>query len=250
METSRTDIHEETSTHSQGGSFRCPACGAGNRAEAPWCGQCYTKFESSTDGGSAAVGNGSTEKGRVAPPPPPRSEPTRPSGLKPGKAGAFEVTEEGINWTCLRCDSVNDLESNLCSVCGATFADAIKPPEKPRPARDANMAALVSLFMPGAGHAYVGMWGQGIARGIISLWVVTVTIFSGAQGAPQAKIMAALFGLVGLGLWAVAAHDAYREASNNSRAVVLKQKYFLYLVLGLLMLSIVMVFSIALGARG
>ena len=201
---------------------------------------------------------------KAPPPPPPGASSGRKRGVTPAPSaaaraggsrapidgGAFNVDGAEITWTCSRCDSVNDFESNICSVCGTTFAEAIKPPEEPKPARDANMAALISLFLPGAGHAYLGMWGQGVARAVISLWVVTVAIFSAAQAAPQAKVMAGLFGLVATALWVVAAHDAYREASAASKLVILKQKMFLYLVLSLLLLSVIMIFSTALGARG
>lgn len=173
----------------------------------------------------------------------PRVEKTQQVG-----AGAVTVAEDGISWTCARCDSVNDLSESACIVCGATFAEAIKPSEEPRPPRDANKAALFSLFMPGAGHAFLGLWGEAIARGVISTWVVVVSIFAAAQGAPQARVMAILFGLVATALWMVAAHDAYREASNTPRLVLLKKRMFLYLVLGLLTLSIVVVFSTVLSA--
>jgi hypothetical protein len=185
------------------------------------------------------------------------SEPVAPTPTeKPKKrpvpsssSETFNVDDDGITWTCGRCGTVNEFADNECSVCGATFADAIKPPEEPRPPRDANTAAMVSLFLPGAGHAYVGLWGQAVARAVISIWVVAVAIFSAAQSAPQARIMSVLFGLVALGLWLVGAHDAYREASNESRSALLKQRFFLHLVLGLLVLSVLMIFSTALGAR-
>jgi hypothetical protein len=111
------------------------------------------------------------------------------------------------------------------------------------------MVALVSLFFPGAGHAYIGMWGQAVARGVISLWVVATSIFAAVQGATQSMIIAIVFGAVSFGLWLVSAHDAYREAQNQKSAVLLKDKLFLYLVMSLLLLSVIMVFSLATGAR-
>lgn len=181
-------------------------------------------------------------------PPPPASART-PAGSSSKTSGSFSVGSEGISWTCGRCDSVNDFSHNECSVCGASFADAIKPPEKPLPPRDPNTAAMVSLFLPGAGHAYIGLWGQAIARAVISTWVVAVAIICAAQSAPQARILGVLFGLVAVGLWVTGAHDAYREASNQSRFVLLKQRFFLHLVLGLLVVSVFMIFALALGAR-
>jgi len=166
-----------------------------------------------------------------------------------GEAGAVRVDESGISWTCVRCDTVNEFSANICVVCSAQFAESIRPPEEPRPAKDPNKVAMFSLFMPGAGHAYLGMWGEAVARAVISTWVVLVALFAAAQSVAQARIMAILFGLAATGLWMVAAHDSFREASGMSSAVILKRRFFLYLVLALLLLSIVMIFSIAMGAR-
>ena len=261
--------HERDQTSSQSSPLPCPKCGASNKPGAQWCGQCLTKFASSAP----------------PPPPPPPLRPVAPAnsaeaedpeallhtlveqdgGPKEGPAraawrplaektqkvgaGTVTVAKDGISWTCARCDSTNDIEASVCTVCGAKFSEAIKPVEEPRPARDANRAAMISLFLPGAGHAYLGIWGEGIARAVISSWVVVVAIFAAAQAAPQARVMAILFGLVATGLWMVGAHDAYREASNASRMVLLKKRMFLYLVLGLLTLSIIVIFSTALGAN-
>ena len=156
--------------------------------------------------------------------------------------------EEGITWTCLRCETVNSMEARVCTVCGTTFAEAIQPEKKAGPKRDPKVAAAISLALPGAGHAYLGLWPEGVARAIISTWVVAITIFTGMQDAAQARMMSALFGFVGTGLWLVAAHDSYREAMGESRLVLLKRKFFLWLVLGLLGMSIVMIFVTALTA--
>lgn len=246
---------------------RCPRCGATNPVEAEWCGQCFERFATEESGAArddaparsderaaaraalSDLAGAAPTTGRKPPPPPP---PARSASTdKPARttAGAFTFEGDRMSWTCGRCDAVNDFENNACSVCGATFADAIKPDQASQPTRDANTAALLSLFMPGGGHAYIGMWGQGIARAVISVWVVTVAIFAAAQSAPQAKIMGALFGVAATALWVIAAHDAYREASNAPRRVILKPKTFLYVVLGLLLMSVVMVFSTALGVR-
>lgn len=233
----------------QGSVRRCPECGASNKSQAQWCNQCLTKFAPPAP--PAAAAPKASAASPAGDPVAPEKSPRRVSGEVTQAVGAGSVTvaEDGISWTCARCDSTNDLEENVCGVCGARFADAIRPEQEPRPARDANMAALISLFMPGAGHAYLGMWGEALARGVISTWVVMVAIFAAAQGAPQAKVMAVLFALVGTALWMVGAHDAFREASDAPGAVILKRRFFLYLVLGLLTLSIVLIFSTVLGAR-
>ena len=168
---------------------------------------------------------------------------------KTAKRGAFAVTEAGITWQCLACDTVNPLEAQLCSVCGTSFADTIRPKPQ-RPERDPNMAALFSLFWPGAGHMYVGSWSQGIARAIISAWVLSVVAISALSGSGGRTTMVAVtFGVVATGLWLVGAHDAYREARGEIKQTLLRGKAFLYVVLGLLMLLFFLMLGAGLSAR-
>ena len=109
-----------------------------------------------------------------------------------------------------------------------------------------------SLFFPGAGHAYLGQWGQAVARGVLSLWALAVVGVAALQGsAGGARVIAIVFGLVATALWTVDAHDAYREASQEPSLVILKGKMFFYLVialLGLLMSMLVFAFMKAQGA--
>ncbi|MEA2447986.1 MAG: hypothetical protein QOK47_1623, partial [Actinomycetota bacterium] len=243
--------------------IRCPNCGALNAAGAEWCNQCLTVFrapESDPEPEPAPV--------QIAPVPPVPFAPAPgapagsdialapdPETASPGAAsaavsttpaaipatalgtrGAFTVTEAGITWTCAVCDSVNPIDAAICLVCNTPFAETVR--EKPeRIQRDPNTAALISLFMPGAGHAYIGQWGQATARAIVSLWtllVVTIAIFSKDQ--PGSTPIALIFGFASVALWAITAHDAYREARNEPQQVLLKGRVFLYLVLGLLTL--------------
>lgn len=216
-------------------TIRCSSCGATNRAGAEWCAQCLRRF--------------------VAPPPPPPqrtlsspADVSTPAGTRPpdagsapareGRRGAFEVTAQGITWTCPRCENVNDLGENVCRVCGTRFAEFVTPAAT-RPKRDPGTAALYSLFLPGAGHAYLGMWPQAIARAAVSLWVLFVVLATAFQrGAGGSLVIMVAFGFAALALWVVAAHDAYREANEEPTLVILKGKVFLYVVLGLLVLLV------------
>jgi ribosomal protein L40E len=151
------------------------------------------------------------------------------------RAGAFAVSGDRISWTCSRCDADNPLQANACSVCGTAFAEVVGPPPEPRVARDPNMAAFASLFYPGAGHAYLGMWGQAVARAALSTWVLGVVIFALlANGVPGATLIGIVFGIVSLALWGVAAHDAFREATDQGDLVILKPRAFLYVTIVLL----------------
>lgn len=262
-----------------GRDHKCPQCGANNRADAQWCWQCLERFEepASEDTPAPAADAAPRFSNRLptesdVPPATDDATPHR-NGRDPdllderrsnvatvkepeveavieGERGTIEVKGRQITWTCSRCETVNGFERNVCEVCGATFAEVLKEPDEDTPKRDPNTVALVSLFFPGAGHGYLGMWGQAVARGVISLWVIATAFFAAAQGATQSLIVAVVFGLVSFALWVVSVHDAYREAKGQTSAVLLRDKLFLYLVLGLLLLSVMMVFSIAMGARG
>jgi hypothetical protein len=105
------------------------------------------------------------------------------------------------------------------------------------------------LLCPGAGHAYLGLWGQAIARAVVSVWVGLVVLFAALQGGPGALPTILAFGAAAFCLWAVAAHDAYREAREESDATVLKSKHFLFLVLGLLGMQVGLMVVTAFGAR-
>ncbi|HEX2059046.1 MAG TPA: hypothetical protein VHI71_11850 [Actinomycetota bacterium] len=221
--------------------LRCPSCGAKNPPDAEWCGQCLKRFE-------------------APPPPPPAPEPAAdaaPAGgdqpapqIKPGvERGRFRSTEEGILWRCSSCDNENRLEEQACTVCGTPFAESVRPPGPERPQRDPGTTALVSLFFPGAGHAYLGLWAQAFARGVISVWVVLMAVFFAIGGEGRSTPIAALFGAAAFGLWFAAAHDAFREANGETRQVLLQGRRFTYLVLGLLMLLLASLFLTAFSNR-
>jgi ribosomal protein L40E len=247
-------------------TMRCPNCGALNRADAQWCNQCLERFVK-PDAEPAAPGRGPApplevvedplgtpidvglpfdrEAGRAPGEPAaesasPTSTITPPPQAVGTERGAFRVKEDGVVWVCSRCEAENALEVEACRVCGSTFAETVRPKVE-RPERDPGTAALLSLFIPGAGHAYVGLWGQGIARAVVSIWVIVVLLVSFLQrGDPGASLIAVVFGLVAFALWGVAAHDAYREARREETLVLLKGRAFLYLVLGLLVLLLIL----------
>jgi hypothetical protein len=119
-------------------------------------------------------------------------------------------------------------------------------PPKERVEHDANTVALYSLFFPGAGHWYMDMRPQAIARGVLSVWVVLVALLAGIQGS---LALALPFAAVAFALWVLGAHDAYREARGESAQVILKGRMFMYVVLGLLLLMVVLLVGAGLRAR-
>lgn len=141
------------------------------------------------------------------------------------------------------------MESTHCSACNAAFSETLRPPEPERVQRDPGMTAIYSMVLPGAGHAYLGLWGQAVARAAIWLWVA-FTAFMGAVQRKGGILLAITFGLAAIVLWLVSAHDAYREASGEPKLVILKGRLFLYVVLGLLLLLMVLLVATAIQARG
>ncbi|MGH2754925.1 MAG: hypothetical protein ACRDLB_10885 [Actinomycetota bacterium] len=279
METSQQELDRGTSQE----HMRCPSCGGLNRADAEWCGQCLRRFaprpepepepspealEEAPDnpgprqldagaapeeawvaqpGGSAYASyiDTATDSDSEAPdvpavpskPPPPEAVGT--------KRGAFTVTETGVVWTCRSCDTENPLALSTCSVCGTRFADTVNEEASTRVERDPNTVAMISLFFPGAGHGYLGSWGQAVARGVLSIWVIFTAVMGIIQ---KSGLITVVFGFTALGLWLLAAHDSYREAQHNPTAVILKGKTFMYLVLGLLFLLMVLLMGAGIRA--
>jgi hypothetical protein len=240
--TTREPIEEAPIAHPR----RCASCGGLNPPAALWCGQCHNRFEEP----QAKRASRSETKAPVAatashvP-----AEDAPASDLPIDPESTFQVTDQGIRWTCSVCETVNGLEHSICDVCGAPFARTVLPPDE-KPQRDPNMTAMISLFLPGAGHAYLGMWGQAIARGVISLWVLLVVVVAAFQrGAASSNVILVTFGLASIMLWGVTAHDAYREARDERTLVVMKGKIFLYTVLGLLLMLVAIVMSAMMKAQ-
>lgn len=239
---------------------RCPHCGGLNPVAADWCGQCLERFtpppaaEPEPSPEPVVVPAKTHEAGPDAPAPAAPAPPRTAAGIAAAAVGTthgvFTVREHGVVWTCSRCDNENPLEAQVCEVCGTKMADVVEPPPE-RPERDPGTAAMVSLFFPGAGHGYLGLWGQAVARGVLHLWVVMVVLVSLVQrGEGGSTLIGIVFGLVATALWVASAHDAYREARKEPNQALIKGKVFLYLVLGLLMLLMVMLTASGLSARG
>ncbi|MFN2526200.1 MAG: hypothetical protein ABR505_08045 [Actinomycetota bacterium] len=247
-----------------GEKIPCPNCGSLNPEGAEWCSLCYTRFTApepppppppafvpESPGTVAGVQPGAAEGTSPAPPTPSvlTSAPTDPTKVGLTR-GAFTVTELGVMWTCSVCEARNMLDNQTCAVCGTRFAEVVEPKETLRPERDPAMTTLVSFAFPGAGHAYLKMWGQAVTRAVLGLWLILVVFVTGVQeGVPGSAAIAIVFGIATLGLWAVSAHDAYQEARGEPAAVILQGKVLFYSVLGLLGLLVFMMMPAILGTR-
>lgn len=242
-----------------GESSRCPSCGALNPPRSQWCGQCFARYgptERQGDGLSSGPSEiaGSITQGKTLAAvegsdyvSAPASRPPTAGGGQGPSGDTFRVTDEGITWACLSCGTSNPLDADVCDVCGAPFAATIIPSGPERPARDPGTAALLSLFLPGAGHAYAGLWPQAVARGLVSIWIIAMVFVSAVAGGAGSSVIAGVFVVAGFAFWAVAAHDAYREAGLEGAAVFLTGRVFVFVVLALLVL--LMASLVLAGAR-
>jgi len=88
-------------------STRCPACGAGLRAGAPWCTQCWRDLRA----------------------PEPDPAPVAPPVAPPVPAAGPTATA-APSWPC-PCGASNDLAHDACATCGAGLFDALRQDDGP-----------------------------------------------------------------------------------------------------------------------
>ncbi|MDP9119212.1 MAG: zinc ribbon domain-containing protein, partial [Actinomycetota bacterium] len=194
--------------------LRCPNCSALVSADADWCGQCFTSLRTTPD-----------------------PEPPTASVLAPPEAeGNVQHRSEAI-WPCPTCGAQNQIELDICEVCGTSFAQLLRE-EKPRPTVSPRDAFLWSLTFPGVGHAKAGRVADGIARG--SLFGLTsglalVIIVSGiASGVVIAVLM--LLVVTALTLYLGSAIEAYRIADGGE--VFVSPRTLLWATVVLIMIAV------------
>jgi hypothetical protein len=206
---------------------RCPNCGALASADAEWCGQCFA---------SLAV---------------PESEPA--PVLPASSAGAITATAVDTDapakhavWPCPLCEHENPIEFSACEVCGTTFATLMRRDDK-RPTVEPRVAAARSLVFPGLGHGLVGQGGEGFARGVLFVVMLTMSallLFSGVRTGPAVTLVA-LYVALTVGLYLGSAYEAYRMAQGSGPIV---SGRILVLAMGGLIMATALVFAFGLTA--
>ncbi len=240
--------------------IRCPDCGGLNPAEADWCGQCLKRFTPPPAPEPVAEARPEAEIRETPTTEAPlslvESLPTAAdASISPPHAhqlheaaigkqhGPFTVTNFGVAWTCATCGTFNPITSEACQVCGATLRQTVEPGQgKVKKKRDPRLTAMIALAFPGAGHGYLGLWGEAVARIAIGAWLLAAVIAGLSVDAAGSKVLGFVFVVFALGMWAVSAHDAYRAAEGQPNLSLLKGRMFLYLVLVLLGLLFVQLF--------
>ncbi|MDP8958136.1 MAG: zinc finger Ran-binding domain-containing protein [Actinomycetota bacterium] len=195
----------------------CAACGARNPAGVDWCGQCYQRFEETFEVAPAVPQE----------PPQPRTVGALAGDGPPAPPGAPQETEVVVGvaepqWECRLCGTSNPMEASRCGACGTTIFETFGA----RPDREQELApsnALGwSLVFPGLGHGKAGQGMLGVAIGLLTAMAVAFGTMLGL-GMGRA-VWGSLLLLLALGVWGVAAMDAYHWAAGRGEEVLLRPR--------------------------
>jgi len=149
-------------------------------------------------------------------------------------------------WPCPICKHENPIELSICEVCGTTFATLMRSDEK-RPTVEPKVAAVRSLVFPGLGHTLVGQGGEGFARGVLFVVMLSMSallLFSGVHTGPAVTLVA-LYVALTLGLYLGSAYEAYRMAQGGGPIV---SGRILVFAMGGLIMTTALVFAFGLTA--
>lgn len=211
----------------------CPRCGARNAPQLEWCGQCFERFSEPRSPGPIEEG----EPAARVPPAPPGS---RREGADP--AGLSEP-----EWECHRCGRRNPIEASECPACGTPIVAALSGALSSHGEVEPSTAAGWSLVFPGLGHGKAGQGVLGLAIGLLTTTTLAFAVVVGlAAGRRAAGSM--LLVLV-LGVWLVAALDAYHWAQGRPDEVLLRPRVVSVLA-GVTLLIFLLGISLAMGEEG
>jgi ribosomal protein L40E len=209
---------------------RCPSCGATNAATATWCGQCFAELDrpdasdrpESSDAPAAAA---------------PTADPVGATTDPASQAGAgMRRTADGLEWSCVACETYNPMERSTCQVCGTSFTARFADAEGPRDV-DWGAARLRSALLPGLGHSAAGRAAQGAGRAVLFVvWLlggITVVAGAGSRG----LLIGAPLLLGAAAVHALTLHDI--AALEHGRRELLAGRTLLWLVVGVTLALIV-----------
>ena len=198
----------------------CPACGASNPAGTSWCSLCFEGFQTSSlaDDAQPETLSGPTrlEADVAAPssaPPPPQPRDGEQLALDVGEGNGSKT------WTCSFCDTKVPVGLDHCTACQRPIFDSFggRPPTV-----DVDPGeALRRSLLPGGGHILLN-------QAVLGVTIMVLTIISLGMGIYLLRSGAVPFGaglvFVGLTLWMLAAHDAFRIASGHADEVFLRPR--------------------------
>jgi ribosomal protein L40E len=204
---------------------RCPTCGALVAADAAWCGQCFTPLvaDAPADAPAAAAAG---------------PEPDLPRPDVTGVADAPPAERAAPYWPCSVCGGRNPIEAETCRTCGTPFASVMRSgPERPEVAP--RQALTWSLVFPGLGLAKCGRPSDGFARGVlfgVCLGMAVLIGLGGARSSPATFAVFSLFVLCALGVYALAAWEAYRVADGE--ATFVSSRVLLWALSGIILVGV------------
>ncbi len=221
----------------RGDGQRCPTCGALVGASAEWCDQCFTSL----------VGNpGVTARARSDAPV--RLDPAEPTAGEPQAAPASAVATTPT-WPCSVCGHANPLDLDVCAVCGASFAQTMRTAE-PRPTLAPHDAVVASLKCPGLAHARMGRTADGVARGVLVLVPLALSVLlflSGVHGGFP-FVMFVTFVLLAIGAYVATAIEARQMALGGQPFA--SPRTVLWATAALILVSIALLsFALVSGAK-
>ena len=269
-------------------TLQCAACGGRNAAGAQWCSQCYEPLSSGwADRAATPVAPATTAGSGAVPGPPPGPPASPPPGPPPGPPptglpeaavgaaaahgllplpddpvppaapvaleagdGRFRRVDDGLEWSCAVCEEWNPLERTTCVVCRAAFMRADGGAETV-PDVDPLLLVGATVLLPGVGHALLGQWAQAFFRALLALvWGVGgLSLLLDALAAGQPVLPAVPLLLGWLVLAGASVNDTLVAAGNPGR-VLLQGRAVLWLVMGVIGVTIAAAFVGALAAVG
>ncbi len=227
------------------GLVRCARCGAGNPAGATWCGQCHARFEASADEAAdrAADAPGTDTPGHDAP-------------ASVGPSWSMPVVDRDggeVHWTCPLCQTRNPLDAGTCERCGSTLASffATRAAEPSRRS-SVRVAVALSAVLPGLGHWALGKAGAAVARAILFVWTVglSVLLLARPPAAGRAAVLAVcvVFLIAAVAIWVVSMLETMRLAEGDDRPM-LPRHAFTWLTAGLSVVLMLGLLGAAMGGR-
>jgi len=206
----------------------CPHCGAGNPAGATWCGQCLRRFDETPAPSSARAESTVTE-------------------LRPVRTRPVVRSEEGKEpvWTCPACETENPLSASACERCGSKFVSFFAGARDEAPRGSRSAAIGFSAALPGAGNWIYRQSGPAVARAVMYLWTVGISImllgFPPRNARGLVRGVGAIFALAAATVWAVSMLETLRLSEGDTRPMIPPKAltWFAAALSGVLMLGLI-----------
>lgn len=168
----------------------CSHCGATNPPDAEWCGQCF-----------GSLGSRPSES------PEPEAPGHESSAADPPATGQGPVRS---GWECRACQSVNDVDTSECSVCGLSIYDSYGAGSD-QAAFDPETALRRSIIFPGFGYGSLGFGGIGVVAGFLSIAAMMV----GGMLVIAGELIGIILIVAAVAIWVISIVDVVRLAQGE-----------------------------------